>query len=307
MQNKPEGSGAKLALIALFIGAIGIGFAPIFVRYSDIGPVSTAFWRMVLSVPLLALWMAVTPSPKKRPYNWGLLALCGLFFAADLGLWHWSIALTSVANATLLTNLNPVFVALAGFVLFQERFSRLFLLGLVAALVGAVALMGASLEFAPERLNGDLLGMASAVMYAGYFITAAKLRANHGAFEILVFTAIATAIALLGVALVSEPDILPATPESWLPLIALTLVSQIMGQGLIVYALAHLPAAFSAVGLLLQPLIAALAAWLLFAERLGPWELAGGGVVLLGIVLARLGSLNRRRIRDGDSAPQTLI
>lgn len=80
MQNKPEGSGAKLALMALFIGAIGIGFAPIFVRYSDIGPVSTAFWRMVLSVPLLALWMAVTPRPKKRLIigDYWLCAVCFL-------------------------------------------------------------------------------------------------------------------------------------------------------------------------------------------------------------------------------------
>jgi drug/metabolite transporter (DMT)-like permease len=72
--------------------------------------------------------------------------------------------------------------------------------------------------------------------------------------------------------------------------LGLALVSHAAGQGLIAYALAHLPAAFSSVGLLLQPVVAALFAWLLLAEPLAALQVAGGMVVLAGIYLARRGS-----------------
>lgn len=284
-----------LAFACLLLGAVGIGFAPIFVRISDVGPVSSAFWRIALSIPVLLLWLSVrgrrNPG-RNRPW---LLVVCGLFFAADLAFWHWSITLTTVANATLLANLNPVFVALAGYVLFKERFSGLFLIGLAGAMAGAVTLMGSSLEFAPDRLPGDILGVVTATMYAGYFITAARLRSHYGAVEVLLFTAFVTALALMPMALLSEDNFFPESLKGWWILIGLALICQVIGQGLIVYALAHLPAAFSALSLLVQPIVASLAAWVLFDEALGLLEMGGAFLVLCGIVLARKGMQPRKK------------
>ncbi|GAK32165.1 membrane protein [Iodidimonas nitroreducens] len=330
MIDKALSKPASRAFAALLLGAVGIGFAPIFVRLSDVGPVSSAFWRIALSIPLLMLWLALRhmrrhpPKPpsavldpavdaigdlkaqghKLLTRHRGLLILCGLFFAADLGLWHWSITLTSVANATLLANLNPVFVALFSFVLFKERFSGLFLLGLMAAMAGAIILMGVSLRFSPERLLGDGLGVATALMYAGYFMTASRLRAHIGALEVLLWTAIVTALALLPVAYGSGETLWPETPQGWLILWGLAVICQIMGQGLIIYALAHLPAAFSALSLLLQPVVASLAAWLLFAESMGGRELIGALMVLLGIGLARLSTLRAGKAGSLPLAPK---
>jgi drug/metabolite transporter (DMT)-like permease len=92
------------------------------------------------------------------------------------------------------------------------------------------------------------------------------------------------------VALAAGEPMLPATAHGWLVLVGLALVSHAAGQGLIAYALAHLPAAFSSVSLLFQPVMAALFAWLLLAEPLVAVQVAGGVVVLLGIWLARRGS-----------------
>jgi drug/metabolite transporter (DMT)-like permease len=99
-----------------------------------------------------------------------------------------------------------------------------------------------------------------------------------------------TAIVLLPIALLSPQPFLPAGVNGWIVLLALALVAQVLGQGLIAFAFAHLPASLSSVSLLIQPVVAALAAWVLFAERVGPAQFVGGAVVLTGIWLARRGS-----------------
>src|SRR5918999_1362938 len=153
---------ARVAFAALFAGAIGIAFASIFVRLSELGPIATAFYRLALALPILWLWMEIgdrrTETNRPAGYrDFVGLALSGLLFAGDLGLWHWSIKLTSVANSTLLVNLAPVFVALGAWLIFGERFSATFLVGLVVALAGAALLVGGSPQISPSHLLGDVL------------------------------------------------------------------------------------------------------------------------------------------------------
>ncbi|RMF68718.1 MAG: DMT family transporter [Alphaproteobacteria bacterium] len=284
----------RLAFLALLAGATGIGFAPIFVRIADVGPVSSAFWRMALALPPLLVWRLWGATGRQRsiapPRDGGTLVLllaAGGFFAADLGFWHWSIKLTSVANATLLANLNPVFVALVGFLFLGHRFRPPFLLAMALALGGAVVLMGRSLEISAERVIGDLLGVATAMMYAGYFLSTAVLRSRQDTWTVLFYSVLVTAAVLGPLAVASETAVVPRSPTGWLAVVALALVCQIAGQGLIVHALAHLPPAFSALTLLLQPVVAAIAAWALFGEALGGRELAGALLIFAGILLAR--------------------
>lgn len=229
--------------------------------------------------------------------DFAILALAGAFFAGDLGFWHLSIMFTSVANATLLANLAPLFVTLGAFLLFRERFSRLFLLGLALAIAGAVVLMGQSLTVSPTTFGGDLLGVTTAVFYAGYILVVGRLRARLSTRTVMFWTTLASAILLWPAALASGEAILPASALGWLNLVALALVSQALGQGLIAYALAHLPAAFSSVSLLTQPVLAALLAWVLFGEALGAVQGLGALGVLLGIAFARKGS------RGADKSP----
>jgi drug/metabolite transporter (DMT)-like permease len=293
----------RLAIAALLLGAAAIAFAPIFVRLSELGPTATAFWRLAFSLPALWLWYAVQhrrrsstehPAAPIAPADRLGFILAGLFFAGDLALWHWSLRLTSVANATLLPNFAPVFVTLAGFLLFGERFSKLFLAGMAIAISGAVVLMGESLDLGPRHLLGDGLALATALFYAGYIVCVGRLRARHGTARIMAWSGLATCAALLPVALASGESLIAETARGWGVLIALGLFSHALGQSLIAYALAHLPAAFSSVGLLLQPALAALLAWLLLAEPISPWQAAGAVVILAGIVLARRGTLGGR-------------
>ena len=285
-------AGSNAALVALFAGAVSIAAAPILVRVADVAPVASAFWRVALAVPVLWAWEAARSrrGAADGPLPVLGLALAGVFFAADLALWHVSILWTTVANATLLANVAPVFVVLAGFVFFAQRFSGRFLAGLVLAMIGVAALIGASAEMGGDRLAGDGLGLATAVCYAGYIIAVARVRARAATATVMLWSSLVTAVVLLPIALLAPGPFWPSGLEGWLVLAGLALISQVAGQGLIAYALAHLPAAFGSVSLLVQPVVAAGLAWLLFAEALGPLELAGAALVLAGIALARRGS-----------------
>ena len=280
------------ALPALLLGATCIALSPIFVRVSEAGPTATAFWRTALALP--ALWplcfaerRAGAPAPAARL----LLAAAGLAFAGDLAFWHASIGLTSIANSTLLANLASLFVTLAAWLFFRQQPSALFLCGLGTALAGVALLVQSSARFASGGLTGDAFGVVTALFYAAYLLAVKALRDRAaGTLLIMAVTSTITTLVLLPVALASGERMLPQSLAGWLDLLGLALVSHAAGQGLIAYALAHLPAAFSSVSLLLQPVMAALFAWLLLAEPLAPLQLAGGAIVLFGIYLARRGS-----------------
>ena len=279
------------ALGALLLGAACIALSPIFVRLSEAGPTATAFWRVALAVP--ALWLSYFLRRKNNPGQTSLWLLfaAGLAFAGDLAFWHSSIKLTSVANSTLLANLASIFVTLAAWLFLRQKPTGVFLAGLAAALVGVAMLVQTSLAFSTTGLLGDALGVVTAMFYAGYILAVKGLRdRGETALRLMAVTSTITAVILFPVALASGEVMLPHSAYGWWILLGLALISHAAGQGLIAYALAHLPATFSSVGLLLQPVIAAFFAWILLAEPLVPLQIAGGVVVLVGIYLARRGS-----------------
>ncbi len=309
-QRHTEFSG--LGFAALVIGGTTIGFSAIFVKLSVVGPTATAFYRLFLSLPLLLVWMRVheqraarhAPRPGWRPF----LLLPGLFFALDIAMWHWSIRYTTIANATLLGNLAPIFVTIFAWALFRERVTRLFLLGLATALLGTALMMGTSLRLSPANLVGDALGVATAVFYGAYQLSIKRLRATFSTPMLLSYVALGGVPVLLVLTLsTGEPVLWWRVAPFWiglLPLLGLAWVSQVFGQGAIVFGLQKLPASFSSVTLLIQPVVSAIAAWVLFGQALGPAQLFGAGVVLAGIFIAQQGYLRAARIeRRAGRAP----
>ena len=289
----------RLAFPALLGGAVCIAFAPIFVRLSETGPIATAFYRMALSLPLLWAWLNLLPSAAVRrpqsPRDYGVLILAGVFFAADLAVWHWSIKLTAVANATLFANFAPVFVTLGSWWLFGERFTRTFLVSIGLGIAGAAILMGDSLNLRAQNFAGDVLGLTAAVFYGAYLLTVSRLRRSFSTAVIMTWSGLASAAILLPLAWVSGDVLFPVTAYGWGILVALAVFSHAGGQSLIAHALAHLSAAFSSVGLLLQPVVATFLAWLLLAEPLRAWQGVGGFLVLAAIALARHGGRTTTR------------
>jgi len=280
--------GAAVALACLLLGALSIASSGIFVRLSETGPEATAFWRGALALPGVLLWALLArrrePGGALLPRD-AWLVWAGVFFAGDLALWHLSLMRTSIAASTLEANLAPLFVVLLGWLLWRERPRPRFLLALALALAG-LGLMVLPKLTAPHRaLDGDLLGIGTACFYAAYIIAVARLRTRHPTGVIMLWTTLIFTVLLLP--LTVGERMLPVSAHGWAVLVGLALIAQLFGQGLIAYALAHLPAAFGAVALYTQPIASALYAWLLLGERLAPVQIAGAVVVLGAIGLAR--------------------
>ena len=284
----------RAAFLCLLAGGCAIAFAPILVRLADTGPVASAFWRTALAAPLLWAWTLAREKPASEGQASApalALVLAGLFFALDLGFWHWSIIWTSVANSTLLANLAPIFVTLAGWLIWKQKVTGTFLVAMAVAIAGMFVLVGPNFQAGGTQLLGDATAALTAVFYAGYMLAIKFARdANASTGRLMAWSTTITALALLPVALLSPQPMLPAGASGWLVLLGLALVTQILGQGLIAYAFAHLPASLSSVSLLIQPVVATLAAWAIFGETVSAAQVLGGAIVLAGIWLARRGS-----------------
>jgi drug/metabolite transporter (DMT)-like permease len=273
-------------LAALFLGASAIASSALFVKVSEAGPISTGFWRVFLALPVLWTWALYDMRVRPRPSSGSevrLMALAGFFFAGDLAVWHWSILLTTVANATLLANCAPIFVTLAAWLFFRHRPSARFALGLIAAVTGMFLLLRGDLHASGWALLGDILGLVTALFYAGYQMTVSRVRTVVSTARLMAVSGTVTAIILLPIALASGERFAPLTADGWLLLVGLALISQTAGQSLIAYALAHLPATFASVALLAQAVMAAALAWVLLGETLTALAIAGGVLVLIGI------------------------
>ncbi len=283
-----------LALAALIVGGIAIGGSPIFVKFSEVGPIATAFWRVGLAfLPFFILSQVGSKAPADAaPAGFrdrALLVLPGIFLAIDLVAWHLALDMTSVANATLLSNLAPIFVTLGSWILFRTAVSRIFITGLMTALVGVIVLKGGPLSLADGHLAGDATSILASMFYAGYILALGQLRAKFSTSRIMIWSTFSAAVCVLPAALLLESNVLPVTLFGWAMVVGLAMISHASGQAMIVYALAYLPPALSSLTLLLQPVVAAVLAWALLNEPVGVMQAIGGAIVLLGILIARRG------------------
>lgn len=290
---RPAPPRRRLALVLLLVGALGIALAPILVRLSEAGPTATAAWRILIALPVLALFAGFEARRGVAPAGGGdhrLLIAAGLFFAADLAVWHAALGLTSIANATFFANLSPIGVAVGAWLLLGERPTGAFLAGLALALAGSALLVVGRIDGVgggPQAGLGDTLAMTAAAFYAGYLLAVKSLRVRLGSGAILFWSGLASLALLLPLAWALDESFWPQSWRGWLAVGLLGLFSHAAGQGLIAWALRHLPASFSAVALLLQPVVSTLIAWPILGEAVGFAQAGGGAIILIGVYLAR--------------------
>ena len=288
----------RFAFPLLILGAMCIGSAPIFVRLADCGLAAIGFWRMFLSLPIFALWWyrdhLKRPGAPFNPRDWRPYA-AGACFAGDLLFWHWGVALSSVANATFLSNLAPVIVVIAAWFIFHERFRPVFFAALALALGGSVLLMQSSAAANPVAgegaLRGDLLAAASAFFYAGYQLTIKQARTELSTPALMFVSGATCALVMLICALIGGETLLPQSVTGWAAILGLVVLTQVGGQGLITHAAAHLPAGLSSLSLLVQPVVASAAAWVLFSEAFTVWQWLGGTAIIVAVLLAKRSAL----------------
>jgi drug/metabolite transporter (DMT)-like permease len=285
-------SSHRHALLVLLFGAGVIGLAPILVRLAHAGPAAVGFWRLALSLPIVA-WLALRSAHGVgRPSRLALLA--GLAFALDLGFWHYGIANTSVAKATVLTNLTPIVVTAAAWLFFKQRPTHLFLVAVGLAVAGAWILAASKGVGAvgPNPALGDALSLTTAFWYSLYLLAMSAARRHEAATRAMFWSSLAGALLLLLAATALREPIVPATGAGWVACVALGAVHA-TGQGSIAWALGRLPAATAAVAVLMQPVVAAVLGWLVFGERFSGWQSVGAAMALAGVLLAQRASAPR--------------
>lgn len=276
----------RYGLAALIVANALLAMGPMLVRYADTGPVASAFWRMAIALPLIAL-LAKTIAPKSLAVPRALvfvIAVSGLLFAVDIASWHLGIMRTKAANATLFGNSASFIFPLYGFLIARMWPSRRQAAALAIAGAGAAILMGRSAELSPEHLVGDLLSLLAGVFYAFYFIAIARARETMAPLPLLAASTLASAPPLLLAAVLLGEQIVPT---DWTPLILLAIGSQVIGQGLMVYALGRMSPLIIGLALMTQPVVAALTGWLAFGETLGALDIVGAVLVGLALVLVR--------------------
>lgn len=293
----PRQSGGALAFAALLCGNVALAFGPWFVRLTDVGPVAAGFWRIGLATPLLLALAALTgarPIASARGLGW-VLAASGVLFAGDLASWHVGILHTKLANATLFGNAASFVFPLYGFLVARAWPTRMQGVALGLAAAGAALLMGRSYQLDPRNFIGDLLCLVAGVLYAGYFIMMSRARATMAPLPALGLSSAAAVLPLLlAAALLGER----IWPEQWTPLLGLALCSQVIGQGLMIYALGRFSPLLIGLALLTQPVVAATVGWLVYGEALGTADFVGAVLVATALVLVRIAPERRAGVAD---------
>lgn len=282
-QDAPQGLRAALLLAALLAGNIALALGPWFVRLADTGPVSAGFWRLFLALPFLVVLARVNRQPitGMSARTFALVALGAVTFALDLASWHIGIGMTRLGNATLFGNAGSIVLLFWGFIAARMLPKGLEWLAIVFAIAGAAILMGRSLEISTTTLVGDLFCLAAGLLYAVYLLTLQDARKAFGSWSLLVWVSIFGCPVLLAIALALGE---PVWPTDWTPILILFVSSQLIGQGLMVYALRYFPPLIIGLALLTQPAVASLYGWLAFDEVLSGLDVLG--MVLVGAALA---------------------
>jgi drug/metabolite transporter (DMT)-like permease len=276
----------RFAFPALLLANLILAFGPWLVRLSDVGPVAAGFWRLLLAAPILLLLAGpgrLRSLGDNRLILVGLV-LGGLFFAADLASWHIGIFYTKLANATLFGNVSSLLFPLYGFILLRSWPHPLQAVALGAAAVGIVLLLGGSYELSPEHLTGDLAALLAGLFYTFYLIAIDRARRTLGAMPVLALSTVAGIPLLLIFSLALGETVIS---QSWWPLILLSLGSQLIGQGLLVYSIGHISPVVVGIVFLTQPVVSAVIGWAAYGERLQVGDVAGALLICIAIVLIR--------------------
>ncbi len=295
--------------VSIFLALLFLSFTAIFLKLgeTEISPNAIIFNRLWIATLILGLSQetAKLGQPSSNNVNkkvdegnlatytnrerW-LLLLIVVSSTASVIFWAWSLTQTSVANSAVLRNLTPLFTSLCGWLILKQKFDRQFCWGMLIAIVGAIAIGGSDLQVSADNFLGDATALLSALLYAVYLLASEQLRLSRSTTTILFWRCALGALLVLPVALLTESSLFPTSYLGWLVVIALAVVCQVCGQGLLIYSLDRFSSSFVALFLLLTPITTAILAWLIFAESLSVLNAIAFILVLLGIYIAQSSS-----------------
>jgi drug/metabolite transporter (DMT)-like permease len=296
----------SLAYLALGTGIFALSFSAMFVRWANApGPV-TAFYRLFFSIFLLLPFFALRVRTNASIKSWLIVfpLLAGVFTALDLGLWTTSLSYTTAANATLLGNTAPLWVALGTWLILKQKLSRAFWRGLIITLLGAALIMGTDFLLHPRFGIGDAMAVSTGIFYGGYFLFTERSRIHFDPIIHIWLVGVGASISLFIANSVLQYPMTGYPMQTWLVFLATAVVSQLIGYMCLAYALGHLPASVVSPTMILQPILTTLLAIPLLGEIPTIWQGIGGAIGLVGIYIVNQ-SHQRSNPADTRSTPHS--
>ena len=281
MQNK------FIPYIALAVGISALSLSAMFVRWAEApGPI-TGFYRLLIST-ILFTPLFIRQQKQLEPINKKYLIFplfAGIFTAFDFAFWNSSLKYTTAANATLLGNTSPLWVALFAFFILREKLRRSFWLGLIIALAGAALVMGSDFLLHPTLGLGDLMASAAAIFYASYQLTTQRGRKYIDPFRYIWLIGVSATISMFIMNLSLGNSFTGYSTQTWIIFFVTAIVSQMIGYLAISYALGHLPASVVSPTLIGQPILTTILAIPMLGEIPNPIQWIGGAIALAGIYM----------------------
>lgn len=293
-----QNDSSLLDFSSLLLGVFILSFAAIFTRIAEneLSPSATVFNRYYIATVVLVPWQIIQlrinnssePNQVIKLQDWAIFVLSSMLGTSAIFLWASSLTQTSVANSNLLHNVTPIFAVLGGWLFLGQSFDYKFLLGMLLAIIGVFIISFGDFHSAVNSLYGDSLALLSAVFYALNYLVREKLRSKFSASTILFWTCLLSGCFTFLITLTTETQLFPNSWQTWLAVICLAVLCQIIGQGLLIHNLKQFSSAFITLLMLTEPLLTALFAFIIFAEKLSPLNWVAFIVVLIGIYIAKL-------------------
>jgi drug/metabolite transporter (DMT)-like permease len=286
-------------------GVLVVSTASILIRWlqaDGVPSLSIAAWRLALAALALAPIVALGRRDELARLNrsdWLLAFASGAFLALHFATWIYSLEYTSVASSVALVTTNPIWIAIASWLVFRERIGAGVAIGIAAAICGGAVIFladGNSVRAAGRApALGNTLALAGSVAICGYLLIGRRLRRAMSLVAYIGVVYGAAAICLLTVAVFARAPLTGFADSAWLALFALAAGPQLLGHSSFNWALKYLSATVIAAAILGEPIGSTLLAWLLLGEPVGTAKLAGMALLLAGIFLAARGGLKAVR------------
>lgn len=305
LKQQVSGIGNLRAILLLMLTIFALSWIVIFFRFleGEIGPFATAFHRVWLATLLLGLWNGLQylkdqfssdKSFKQNPYNRLVLLqllVAGISFGGNQLLLAWSLSQTSVANTTILTNMTPIWTVLLGWLIWNQTFDRIFLMGMGVAIMGACFIGIEDWQLATGNLTADGVAIMAGLLNSTYLLPIESLRSQLNSITILSWVCTISSLLILPIALMTETQLFPHSWLGWISIILLSLFCQLLGVGLVTYCLKTISSGLMAISKLLIPIINVFLAWVFFSEVLSFWNYVAFSVVILGLYIAKYNAI----------------
>lgn len=269
----------------LLLGVLCISWSAILVKLAEVSGIASAFYRMFFgTLGIIPVWLYYR-KPIESSKGVLIAIICGALFASDIALWNTSILLSKASVSTLLANLAPVWVGLGALFFMKEKPTRIFWIGTFIAIIGVGIIVGIHSFSDISLTTGNLLSIIASVFYGAYLLTVRKGRAGLDTFSFTTISMLSSTVILGIICAISNTPLLHYPTHSWVYLIILGLVPQVIGWLSINQALGHIKPTIASVSLLSQSVFTALFALPILGETLSFSELSGALLVLTGIYL----------------------